>query len=116
MVCHQFLMTQWGIWVYSSQSLIALVSFSLHQCLIMTNVYISFFFDSGNPRRFQSQDVVRMEAGSRSRSQPIDGPLEEIETEGQRQLQTILRKQLDTNVSIQQYVTIDNICNMLIAV
>lgn len=59
---------------------------------------------SGNPRRFHSQDVVRMEAQARTRSRPIDGPLEEIETEGQRQLQAVLHKQLDTNVSIQQYV------------
>ncbi|WAQ99503.1 EXOS9-like protein, partial [Mya arenaria] len=44
-----------------------------------------------------------MEAGMRSRSQPIDGPLEEIETEGQRQLKALLHKQLDTDVSIPQY-------------
>ncbi|XP_052792666.1 RNA-binding protein 41-like [Mya arenaria] len=59
----------------------------------------------GNPKRFHSQDVVRMEAGMRSRSQPIDGPLEEIETEGQRQLKALLHKQLDTDVSIPQQLS-----------
>ena len=43
-----------------------------------------------------------MEPGQRSRSRPIDGPVEEIETEGQKQLQTLLKKQLDTNVSLKQ--------------
>ncbi|XP_060597529.1 RNA-binding protein 41-like [Ruditapes philippinarum] len=56
----------------------------------------------GNPRRYQSHDVVRMEAGVRSRSKVIDGPLESIETEGQRQLKSMLQKQLDTKVTLQQ--------------
>ncbi|XP_053399927.1 RNA-binding protein 41-like isoform X2 [Mercenaria mercenaria] len=56
----------------------------------------------GNPRRYQSHDVVRMEAGARSRSRIVDGPLETIETEGQKQLQSMLQKQMETKVTMQQ--------------
>lgn len=64
---------------------------------------VTYIF-SGNPRRYQSHDVVRMEPGVRSRSKPIDGPLEKIETEGQKQLKAMLQKQMETKVTVQQYV------------
>jgi len=71
---------------------------------------------SGNPKRFQSKDVVRMEPGMRSGSRPIDGPVEEIETAGQRHLQGLLQHQLDTQVTISGYgyvwvIIIYKICN-----
>lgn len=56
----------------------------------------------GNPRRYHSHEVVRMESTVRSRSVPISGPLETIETEGQKQLQALLQKQLDTKVTLKQ--------------
>lgn len=56
----------------------------------------------GNPRRYRSHEVVRMEPAVRSRSKPIDGPVENIETEGQKQLQALLKRQMETKVTIKQ--------------
>ena len=57
---------------------------------------------SGNPKRYHSHEVVRMETERRSGSRPIDGPVEEIETAGQKHLQALLQKQLNTKISLQQ--------------
>ncbi|KAL4230581.1 U12 snRNA binding [Mactra antiquata] len=43
-----------------------------------------------------------METGVRSRPRRIDGPLENIETEGQKQLQSMLQKQLDKSATITE--------------
>lgn len=62
----------------------------------------------GNPKRFQSKEVLRMGDAGPSRGpsrRPLSGPVEEIETEGQRQLQQLLRRQLDTNVSVKQQIS-----------
>lgn len=60
----------------------------------------------GNPRRYHSQDVVRMEAGQRSASRAIDGPVEEIETEGQRHLKALALQQTVTNVTVKQQLSL----------
>lgn len=68
---------------------------------------ISFCFsnDSGNPKRYVCNDVVRMEAVRKRRHTPSntpDGPTEDIETEGEKQLKNLLQKQLDTDVTLHR--------------
>lgn len=59
----------------------------------------------GNPKRYHSQDVVRMLGQSSVRTKDLSGPVEDIETEGQRQLKTLLDKQLNTQATVQQQLS-----------
>lgn len=67
---------------------------------------------SGNPKRFQSQDVVRFsemscEQGRMTKSasrRPMVGPVEDIVTEGDRQLKDLVHKQLKTDIKLTEYV------------
>ncbi|XP_033743426.1 RNA-binding protein 41-like [Pecten maximus] len=61
----------------------------------------------GNPKRFQSNEVTRMgEGGGRGPCsgprRDLAGPVEDIETEGEKRLQELLQKQLRTSITRQQ--------------
>ncbi|KAI0234344.1 RNA-binding protein 41 [Lamellibrachia satsuma] len=57
----------------------------------------------GNPQRYQSRGVIRMAPdGTPFRDQRNETPIEDIETEGERQLKELVKKQLETNVTLHE--------------
>ncbi|XP_064608732.1 RNA-binding protein 41-like [Liolophura sinensis] len=57
----------------------------------------------GNPKRFQSREVIKMGVQNQNAlSRSLIGPIEDIETESDRQLQNLLQKQLHTDITIQE--------------
>ena len=70
-------------------------------------MYMKCFYFSGNPHRYQSGAVIRMSAMTgRRRDTCLETPVEDIETEGDRQLKVLLKRQLDTDVTLKEYVII----------
>ncbi|XP_063415453.1 RNA-binding protein 41-like [Mytilus trossulus] len=56
----------------------------------------------GNPKRFHSQDVLRFSGQQTTKIKDLSGPVEDIETEAQRQLKTLLDKQLRTQTTLKE--------------
>ncbi|KAK3608954.1 hypothetical protein CHS0354_026283 [Potamilus streckersoni] len=56
----------------------------------------------GNPKRYNSRDVLQMDLGQRGRKRSLMAPVEEIETEGKKQLQALVQKQLKTKVDLAE--------------
>ncbi|KAL3879001.1 hypothetical protein ACJMK2_031323 [Sinanodonta woodiana] len=56
----------------------------------------------GNPKRYNSRDVLQMDSGLRGRKRSLMAPVEEIETEGQKQLKALVKKQLNTQVDLAE--------------
>lgn len=56
----------------------------------------------GNPKRFHSQDVLRLSGQQTTKIKDLSGPVEDIETEAQRQLKTLLNKQLRTQTTLNE--------------
>ncbi|CAG2212298.1 RNF213 [Mytilus edulis] len=56
----------------------------------------------GNPKRFHSQDVLRLSGQQTTKIKDLSGPVEDIETEAQRQLKTLLDKQLRTQTTLKE--------------
>lgn len=70
-----------------------------------TYIYI-FLNSSGDPSRYDSRAVVRMAPNNRPfKSQNLEAPLEDIQTEGDRQLHELAKRQLETNVFVDGYET-----------
>ena len=59
---------------------------------------------SGNPQRYESRGVMRLAPDKHRpfRDQRLEAPLEDIETEGDRQLKQLLDKQLTKKISLQE--------------
>ena len=104
--------------VWQSRTLLAYILIYIHfsMLVILCNKYITFvacasfyltmfLFSnhlSGDPQRYDSRGVVRMTPSIRPfRDQRLEAPLEEIETEGERQLKALVKRQLEKNVTIE---------------
>ncbi|KAK2161856.1 hypothetical protein LSH36_108g01114 [Paralvinella palmiformis] len=65
------------------------------------NSYKTTGIPCGNPRRYQSRAVIKMcPLTGRRRDVCLETPVEDIETEGDRQLQVLLKRQLNTDVNL----------------
>ena len=62
------------------------------------------FLNSGNPQRYESKGVIRLAPDKNRpfRDQRLEAPLEDIETEGDRQLKQLLDKQLRKTISLDE--------------
>lgn len=82
------------------------ILYILYYCLIeVTLLYLHldvFYIYSGNPKRFHSQDVLRFSGQQTTKIKDLSGPVEDIETEAQRQLKTLLDKQLRTQTTLKE--------------
>jgi len=69
----------------------------------MFDVPLFYLSLSGNPRRYQSRAVIKMcPLTGRRRDVCLETPVEDIETEGDRQLQVLLKRQLNTDVNLTE--------------
>ena len=60
----------------------------------------------GHPDRYSTSSVVRVGITDRPKGRvTLDGPLENIETEGERQLKQLAKKQTETQLNLKEHIS-----------